>query len=191
MSSTLLAGLLAGLTAIIPWSTAAISYVPPIVLHAGAGLVFRRRVNQMCEWIRPVSSKLMCFYKDSISWKTEQFQSSKLMQLASNARNSSESVRKLERLLDALAQRDKDWFYAPFRYLLIGTQLCMAVEQWRREHAESLRIWLHAWGEFEALNALAAYGFENPDNTFPEFADAPRALKRERWATRCYRTLPA
>ncbi len=27
-------------------------------------------------------------------------------------------------------------------------------------------------GEFEALNALAAYGFENPDNTFPEFADS-------------------
>jgi DNA mismatch repair ATPase MutS len=38
-------------------------------------------------------------------------------------------------------------------------------------HAEPLRIWLQAWGEFEALNALAGYGFENPDNTFPEFAD--------------------
>jgi DNA mismatch repair ATPase MutS len=86
-------------------------------------------------------------------------------------RNSSDAIRKLERLLDALAQRDKEWFYAPSRYFLIGTQLCMAIEQWRREHAESLRIWLQAWGEFEALNALAAYGFENPDNTFPELAD--------------------
>jgi len=94
------------------------------------------------------------------------------MQLAGEVRNSSKSIRKLERLLDALAQRDKEWFYAPYRYFLTGTQLCMAIEQWRQEHAESLRIWLQAWGEFEALNALAAYGFENPANTFPELADA-------------------
>jgi DNA mismatch repair ATPase MutS len=47
----------------------------------------------------------------------------------------------------------------------------MAIEQWRREHTESLRKWLQAWGEFEALNAIAAYGFENPDNIFPELAD--------------------
>ena len=74
--------------------------------------------------------------------ETEEFQSPKLMQLAGEARNSSESIRKLERLLDALAQRDKEWFYAPYRYFLIGTQLCMAIEQWRSEHAESLRRWL-------------------------------------------------
>jgi DNA mismatch repair ATPase MutS len=47
----------------------------------------------------------------------------------------------------------------------------MAIEQWRREHAESLKIWMGAWAEFEALNALAAYSFENPENTFPEVAD--------------------
>lgn len=172
MSSTILAGiLLAGLTAIIPWSTAVIWMFPPIAFNAVAGLFFRRRVNQMCEWVRPVSFEIRVLREGLNLLETEQFQSSKLMQLAGAARNSSESIRKLERLLDALAQRDKDWFYAPFRYFLIGTQLCMAVEQWRREHTESLRIWLHAWGEFEALNALAAYGFENPDNTFPEFAD--------------------
>jgi DNA mismatch repair ATPase MutS len=45
----------------------------------------------------------------------------------------------------------------------------MAIEQWRVAHGESLRIWLHTWAEFEALNALAAYGYENPENTFPEF----------------------
>ena len=39
------------------------------------------------------------------------------------------------------------------------------------EHGEALRTWLRAWAEFEALNALAAYGYENPDHTFPEFSN--------------------
>jgi hypothetical protein len=172
ISSGLLAViLLAGLTAIVPWSTAAIWMSPLIAFHAAAGLFFRRRVNQMCEWVRPVSVETRVLREGLILLETGQFQSSKLMQLTGEVRNSSDSIRKLERLLDALAQRDKDWFYAPYRYFLIGTQLCMAIEQWRKEHAESLRMWLRAWGEFEALNALAAYGFENPDTTFPEFAD--------------------
>jgi len=76
----------------------------------------------------------------------------------------------LEQLLNALHERQRDWFYVPSLVLLIGTQLGMAIEQWQRAHAKSLRIWLHAWAEFEALNALAAYAYENPDNTFPEFA---------------------
>jgi MutS domain V len=172
MSSTVLAGIaFAGLSAIIPWTTAAIWISPVITFHAAAGLFFRRRVNQMCEWVRPVSVETRVLGEGLRLLETEHFQSPKLMQLAGEVRNSSKSIRKLERLLDALAQRDKEWFYAPYRYFLIGTQLCMAIEQWRQEHAESLRIWLQAWGEFEALNALAAYGFENPANTFPEFAD--------------------
>ena len=32
-------------------------------------------------------------------------------------------------------------------------------------------MWLQAWAEFEALNALAAHAYENPDNAFPEFVD--------------------
>ena len=172
MSSTLLAGiLLAGLAAIIPWSTAALWMSPLIAFHAAAGLFFRRRVNQMCQWVRPVSVETHVLREGLSLMETEKFQSPKLRQLAGEVGNSSDAIRKLERLLDALAQHDKEWFFAPYRYFLIGTQLCMAIERWRRQHAESLRIWLRAWGEFEALNALAAYGFENPDNTFPEFAD--------------------
>ena len=80
------------------------------------------------------------------------------------------SIRKLERLLGALDQRDKEYFYGPSRVLLVGTQLCIAIEKWRRKHGGALRTWLGAWAEFEALNALAAYGYENPDNTFPKFS---------------------
>ena len=85
-------------------------------------------------------------------------------------RNGSKSVRKLERLLDALNERNKEWFYGPSLALLIGTQLCMAIEHWRIKHGADLRVWLDAWAEFEALNALANYSYENPGNIFPEFS---------------------
>ncbi len=74
----------------------------------------------------------------------------------------------MERLLNALHERQKEWFYLPSLVLMIGTQMCMAIEKWRREHAESLKGLLSAWAEFEALNALATYAYENPENTFPE-----------------------
>ncbi|MCU1234652.1 MAG: mutS domain protein, partial [Candidatus Solibacter sp.] len=55
------------------------------------------------------------------------------------------------------------------RLLLTGTHLYLAVEEWRRRHGAELREWLDAWGEFEALNALGNYAYENSDHTFPEF----------------------
>ena len=76
-----------------------------------------------------------------------------------------------------LGQRDKDWFAGPSRALLAGTQLCMAVERWQRKHSQSLRTWVEAWAEFEALNALAAYGYENPENAFPELTGEPACLQ--------------
>jgi len=65
-----------------------------------------------------------------------------------------------------------DWSDVMMTSLLLlgGTQLCMAVEQWRIEHRAALRGWLDAWAEFEALNALANYAYENPENTFPDFS---------------------
>jgi DNA mismatch repair ATPase MutS len=47
----------------------------------------------------------------------------------------------------------------------------MAVEQWRQQHGAQLRIWLKKWAEFEALSAISAYSYENPENTFPTFSD--------------------
>jgi DNA mismatch repair ATPase MutS len=109
----------------------------------------------------------------------QRFQSPKLRQIASVVQNSSKSVRKVERLLNALNERTKDWFYGPSLLLLVGTQLCMAIEQWRIEYRAALRVWLDAWAEFEALNALANYAYENAENTFPEFSTEDTKFEAE------------
>ena len=170
VTSTLLAGIvIAALLASVPWHSVAIWIFSLLAFHTAIGLIFRGGVNRMAERLRPVSIETRILAEGLQLLEQEEFQSIKLQQIAAQVRNSSASIRKLERLLGALARRDDDWFAGPSRALLAGTQLCMAVERWQRKHGQSLRMWLEAWAEFEALNALAAYGYENPDNTFPEF----------------------
>jgi hypothetical protein len=70
------------------------------------------------------------------------------------------------------------WFYLPSLVLLLGTQLCMAIEGWRGHNRSALRSWLAAWAEFEALNSLACYAYENPGNVFPEVSEGDPHLKR-------------
>ena len=171
ITSGLLAGLiLAGFSGAIPWARVAPAIGALTVFHAAVGLFFRKRVKGMIEWVHPVWLETFVLREGLDLLAKQRFQSTKLQRLVDQVQNSSATIRKLERLLDALAQRDKEWFYHFSRILLVGTQLCMAIEQWRTKHGGALRIWLAVWAEFEALNALAAYGYENPENTFPQLS---------------------
>jgi DNA mismatch repair ATPase MutS len=180
ISSSLLAAIAVGaLAGLIPWRTAGDWIVPLVGFHSVVGLVFRERVNRMIAWLRPVSVETQVLKEGLRLLEETHFQSIKLRGLADRARNSSKSVRKLERLVNALNERNKEWFYGPSLYLLIGTQLCMAIEAWRIENGAALRVWLDAWAEFEALNALANYAYENPENTFPEFSTGEPAFEAD------------
>jgi hypothetical protein len=171
ITSALVAGIvLAGMAGLLPWIRVAIWISPLVLFHSVVGLIFRGRVNQMIESLRSTSIETRVLREGLQLLDVQQFRSAKLLQIAERVRNGSTAVRKLEWLLEALGQRDKDWFYGPSRILLGGTQLCMAVEYWRVQHGAALRGWLDAWGEFEALNALGNYAHENRDNAFPEFS---------------------
>jgi hypothetical protein len=178
VTAALLAAIVAGgLLGVIPWMGVAMWSAPLLAFHAAAGLAFRTRVNRMADSQRAVSIETSVLREGLQLLETEQFRSAKLRRLAEQVRGGSRSVRKLERLLHALDQRDKEWFFGPSRALLAGTQLCIAVERWQRKHAASLQTWLEAWAEFEALNALAGYAYENPENVFPELAAGPACLQ--------------
>jgi len=142
-----------------------------VVFHSVIGLVYREKVNRMQALLCPVAVETPVVREGLRMLEEQDFQSVKLRHLVAQVRQASKSFRELERLLFALNERQNPFFYAPSLLLLAGTQLCMAIQKWRNRHGESLRIWLHAWAEFEALNALAAYAYENPENTFPEFSN--------------------
>ena len=80
----------------------------------------------------------------------------------------SQRIARLGNLVDLLESR-RNQFFAPFAYLLmVVTQVAYAVEAWRARSGKAVGRWLRAVGEFEALCALAAYAYENPDDPFPE-----------------------
>ncbi len=163
--------LLAGISVALPWRSQIEIWIAPLVLfHTAVGLIFRERVNQMIEPLRSLSFETRVLRDGLQLMERTEWESDKLRSLASRVRNASRSVRKLERLLNALNERNKEWFYLPSLLLLLGTQLCMAIEQWRVENGTALQTWLGAWAEFEALNSLAGYAHENPASTFPEFS---------------------
>jgi hypothetical protein len=168
---------LGGMSGVIPWKLVAMWMIPLVGVHSAVGLFFRARVNETTAWLRPVSVETQVLREGLRLLEETQFQSDKLRGIGDRVRHSSRPVRKLERLLNALSERNKEWFYAPSLFLLVGTQLCMAIENWRMENGAALRVWLDAWAEFEALSALANYAYENPENSFPVFSTDAAAFE--------------
>ncbi len=160
-----------GLLGIVPWTLVAKGLVPLLAFHSAAGLLLRKRVRGVIERMQLLSAETQVVREGLQLLEGRQFRSAKLHRISEQVRGSSAAVRKLERLLGALGERTKDWFYLPSLVLMGGTQLSMAVEQWRAAHGLAARGWLAAWAEFEALNALACYAYENPDHTFPEVSE--------------------
>ncbi|MGC2400327.1 MAG: mismatch repair protein [Acidobacteriaceae bacterium] len=59
-------------------------------------------------------------------------------------------------------------------FIFYRLQFVLAAESWRRQFGGSLRVWLDAVGQLEALAALGGYTYEHPEDVFPEFVeDAP------------------
>lgn len=176
ITSVAIAGILfvGGPTGLIPWIGVIAWLAPLVAFHAVVGLIFRDTVRRMLSRLHLVSVETQVLREGLQLLEQQQFQSEKLQQLTNRVQGSSKSVRTLERLLGALNERNKELFYGPSLLLLAGTQLCMAIEHWRIKHRATFRAWMNAWEEFEALNALANYAYENEENTFPEFSEATK-----------------
>ena len=167
---------LTGILGLVPWPNVAGAMLPVLAFHAVVGSYYRTRVNALEPVLRPVSLETKILRNGLALLETADFKSPKLQSLAARVQNSSAAIRSLERLLHAQRERHKEWFYAPSLFLMLGTQLFLATEVWRAQHGAALRLWLEAWAEFEALNSLAGYACENPDNVYPDLIDDAAAL---------------
>jgi hypothetical protein len=87
----------------------------------------------------------------------------------------SRRIYQLINLIDWLNARRNQLFFPIALLLMWGTQMAFAIEAWRATCGRAIVRWLTAVGEFEALSALAAHAYENPDDAFPEITeDGPR-----------------
>ena len=56
--------------------------------------------------------------------------------------------------------------------LMYSVQLAFSLDRWRARYGNSVRVWIEAVGEIEALLSLATYAYEHPDDPFPELDDS-------------------
>ena len=107
--------------------------------------------------------------------EAEQFVSPALARLRvaldTNGLAPSQQLAQLHRLGEIL-----DWcknqFFAPFAFvLMIPTHVAIAVERWKQDCGPQVAHWLDALAEFEALNSLAGYAYEHPNDPFPELVE--------------------
>ena len=108
-------------------------------------------------------------------WEQEKFSSPLLSELQQSLHikddRASQALAKLARLTRMMEQRGNLMvriFDAP---LLYSVQLACAAQAWRRRYGASLGPWLQTLSELEALQSLATYSFEHPNDPFPELAD--------------------
>ncbi len=102
-----------------------------------------------------------------------------MLELALRAAPAGRALRQLDPWFTVLRERNKEWFFSVSLWLLLGTQSALAIEAWRDRRHEALRGWIDAWAEFEALNSLAGYAYENPEDCWPEVVDQPASLAAE------------
>jgi hypothetical protein len=83
----------------------------------------------------------------------------------------SQQIAGLNRLIDLLDAR-RNMLFAPLALILLwDVQFAIAIERWRQNSGPAVPRWLAAVGEFEALNSLAGYSYEHPQDPFPEFVE--------------------
>lgn len=99
-------------------------------------------------------------------------QSASLSALSRAAREAGAPMRALARIIDRIDALDNGvfrWLIAP----ALGWEAftARALERWRRAHGQSVRAWIDALADVEALSSLATVAFERPDFAFPELVD--------------------
>ena len=164
---------------VVSWSQIALPMVGVLLISGLLALAYRKRLLASQPAIRALSLELEVLRQGLALLQSQTFVSPLLSELVASVAQSEAAtqVRQLERLAGILRERDKEWFYHASRGLLVGTQAFLAIEKWRVKHGADLRRWLPAWGEFEALMALATYAYEHPHNAFPQLAETGRKLE--------------
>jgi len=119
-------------------------------------------------------------------FEREAFSSPKLIELQEKLRSEgvapSRAIRELGRLSERLESRGNLIIVAVNRYVFYTLRIVFAIEAWHARYGASVRTWIAAIGELEALSSLAAYSYEHPADSFPEFTSGAPCFDAEDFA---------
>jgi MutS domain V len=118
-----------------------------------------------------------------IRLEREQFRSPLLatlrQSLATAGEPASRRLSRLRHIMDCVDSREHFFIRALEIFILWTPHCAYAVEHWRRDSGATVRRWLTATGEMEALCSLASHAFEHPADPFPEFTTETPWLEAE------------
>jgi hypothetical protein len=164
---------LCGYAKILAWAQILPFLIPWVAMQAAIGFWLIRRVRTHLKALLMLGGDVLVLRQGVALIERQRFQSEKLRGLVGRLRerNAVSSIRKLEYLLAAVERREDIILYGFSLWLAAGTQLVLATERWRSAHKKDFEDWLDAWAEFEALNAMACYAYEHPEDEFPELVE--------------------
>jgi hypothetical protein len=146
-------------------------FLAAILVESCLGFALRPKVRQIIEDAEHPARDLNLLSDVVRCIETQTFESELLRRLRSQLETQGEpasrQIRRLHTLISRLDDRGNQFFAPIAAAVMWGTQFAMAVENWRRRSGSSIRRWLQAVGEFEALCSFAAYSFEHPADPFP------------------------
>jgi hypothetical protein len=144
-----------------------------ITMQAVAAGIYLRRVRPRLDQLRRLTNAFTILQQGLALMEKQKFQSPKLQEMVTRVQSqkASSHLKALERLIRFVEQREKEMFHYLSYLLAGGTQLVLAVDHWRSEHQQHFRGWVDAWAEFEALQAIAGFAFEQPGTIFAELVE--------------------
>jgi hypothetical protein len=157
--------------------------VSVLAIQSIFAVALRPQVKRVLESMGPLSVELPIVRELLEIVERERFSSAKLRALAATLAHdgsaASSKIRRLQRLIRLVKERDNEYFTYVSFCLLWGTQFAMAIERWRLRHGAELQAWVAALGEFEALISLSTYSYEHPGDTVPLLLKNSRELEAE------------
>jgi hypothetical protein len=155
----------------------AFPFLAVLVIEAAVSYAFRKRVHAAVSAVESAYEDIKLMSVLLLRIESEVFDSPHLRalkeQLSSHSLPASATLSKLATIVGFVEARRNSLLaplLLPSMYII---QSALAAERWRERHGRVVESWLSVLGEIEALESLASYSFERPDDPFPEFLEGP------------------
>jgi hypothetical protein len=150
-------------------------FIGVLALQLSIALPLRRRVQRALHGADAAARELDAIALVLEQLEAETFDSPRLIGLQHglerNGASGSSAIRSLHRLVE-FHNWQHNQFFAPIgAALLWGTHVALGIEVWRQRYGWLVARWLDAVGEIEALDSLAAYRYEHPEDAWPVILD--------------------
>jgi MutS domain V len=155
-------------------------FLAVLVIEAGVSYAFRKQVHAAVSGVENAYEDIKLLSVMLLRIETEPFDSPHLRELkeklSSHFQPASATLSKLSTIVGFVEARRNSLLAPLMLPLMYVIQSALAAERWRERHGRVVQSWLGVLGEIEALESVASYSFERPDDPFPEFLEGSAAF---------------